>query len=85
MASTSLCNTKIMGRSVKSGLAHFVSLAIYDHNLIKNFQLHTRDQLASKKWYNISLCSMYEKSASRSYDEKSLETANLKWKEKYIL
>ena len=49
MASTSLCNTKIMGRSVKSGLAHFVSLTIYDHNLIKNFQLHTRDQLASKK------------------------------------
>ena len=62
-----------------------VSLAIYDHNLIKNCQLYALDKLVSKELYNISLYSMYEKPTSQSYYEKLLKTTNLNWKEIYIL
>ena len=62
-----------------------VNLTIFDHNLIKNYQLYTLDKLISKELYNISLCSLYEKPTSQSYYEKLHETTNLNWKKIYIL
>ena len=53
----------------------------FDHNLIKKCQLYRLDNLLSKKLYNISLCSMYEKTTSQNYYEKLLEKTNLNWKE----
>ena len=76
---------KLWVEALNKVLGLSVNLAIYDHNLIKNCQLYTLNKSVSKELYNISLCSMYEKPTSQSYYEKLLDTANLNWKEIYIL
>ena len=47
--------------ALNEGLGNSVNVAIYDHNPIKNCQLHALDRLVSKELYGISLSSTYEK------------------------
>ena len=70
-------NLKKLIQALNKNLGLSLNLAVYDYKLIKNCQLYTLDKLVGKELYSISLCSMYEKPASQSYYEKSLETTNL--------
>ena len=58
---------KLWVEALNKDLELSVNLAIYDHNLIKNCQLYALDRLVSKELYNISLCSVYEKTAAQNY------------------
>ena len=91
---TLLCQSILETRRIThlNGSAHFiiplseelensVNPAIYDHDLMKNFQLGAFDRLE----LYISFSSIYEKATLQTYFQKLLETTNLDWKEIYIL
>ena len=57
--------------ALNEGLGNSVNVAIYDHNPIKNCQLHALDRLVSKELYGISLSSTYEKNLHHKVTLKS--------------
>ena len=77
MAPTSLNNTKLWLKAFNKNLGLSVNLAVYDHNLIKNYPLYALHRFVSKELYNISLSSMYEKPTSQNCFKKLFETTNL--------
>ena len=56
---TSSCDAKSMGikGALNKDLRNSVNLAIYDHNIMKNCQLHALDNLISVRLNSISLSS----------------------------
>ena len=61
MAPTTLCNIKIMDKALNKALGISVNHAIDNHNLIKNCQLYTLDELVSKELNKILLWLMCKK------------------------
>ena len=64
MAPTSSFNTKLWVEVLIKDLGLSFNLAIYDHDLSKNYQMYTLDRFYEfnrfKELYIISLCSVYE-------------------------